>query len=322
MNLEYEISIDPLNKDKYKKDLLSLCELNNELLRLPKEFIRISEIITRNTLKLDFKKISKQLKVSAGFCVIKNLPLDDNIPETPTNGIRPSLKSNLSEAIILGIISAINYRPFSYAQEKNGALIHEITPIKERNHSKSSNGTVELDFHTDAAYLERSIRPNILALFCLKNSCKTPTKIIQLSAILDHLSDLEIYELMQNNYLHCPPNTFTDTSPTKGAVLCRHNDRIEITLSSHNTSGFTSLAETSLAKLRFLAEKYAFCVHTKPGDLVIFNNFRCLHGRGKIKEDKDRWLQRGYGSENLKSGQILDIGGGTDQVLMDIKQCL
>jgi L-asparagine oxygenase len=300
-----EYFIDNLTKNKYNNDIDEYFSLQKETLDFSNKFIENSKTIAQKHLKLDFYKIDNQIKHEEGFVVFRNLPLDNCLPETPTNGLRPQSKEQTSEAVILGIIRALNYSPFSYLQEKNGDLIQEISPIQKKESTKSSNGRVELDYHTDAAFLKRKIRPNVLALYCLKNECKTPTQIVQIRSILEHLTDFEVHELMKKNFVFSPPSTFTNVAPCKVAVLYKHFDKIEITISSYNVKATSVSANNALVKLREIAKKHSVAIHARSGDLIVFNNLRCLHGRGAIKSN--RWLQRVYGSAHLDSGQVLNL---------------
>ena len=305
MTISNEYFIDNLTKNKYKNDLDAYFSLQKETLDFSNKFIENSKTIAQKNLKLDFDKIDNQIKHEEGFVVFRNLPLDNFLPETPTNGLRPQSKEQTSEAVILGIISALNYSPFSYLQEKNGNLIQEISPIQKQESTKSSNGRVKLDYHTDAAFLKRKIRPHVLALYCLKNECKTSTQIVQIRTILEYLTDFEICALMGENFIFSPPSSFTNVAPRKTAVLYKHFDKIEIAISSYNVKATSVLANNALVKLREIAKKYSVAIHARSGDLIVFNNLRCLHGRGVIKSD--RWLQRVYGSAHLDSGQVLNL---------------
>ncbi|MBA3551048.1 hypothetical protein H0W32_02480, partial [Patescibacteria group bacterium] len=65
-----------------------------------------------------------------GFMVLRNLPQDINIPFTPIDGNRSINKETfISEACLVGISQFIG-EIFSYQQEKNGDLVHNICPVK------------------------------------------------------------------------------------------------------------------------------------------------------------------------------------------------
>ncbi|PWC10288.1 TauD/TfdA family dioxygenase [Brenneria corticis] len=55
--------------------------------------------------------------------------------------------------------------------------------------------------------------------------------------------------------------------------------------------------------MRAALQRVAITKHWKPGDLVVFSNLRCVHGRGEIKGR--RWLQRCYGSYMVTAGTVL-----------------
>ena len=55
---------------------------------------------------------------------MENLPVDPNLPPIPIDGVRPSSKQAVSEAVIAGILGEWG-EIVSYVNEKSGAPIHE-----------------------------------------------------------------------------------------------------------------------------------------------------------------------------------------------------
>lgn len=303
-NAEYQLT--EKEKSDYFNDLLSIT---HKLCDDANNFIRLAEIIARQHLKADALCLHHNLLYQKGFLLIRNLPIDPQLPHTPDDGWRPNGKTYISEAVLLGIVSALKYQPFSFLQEKQGKLVHEIAPVKNLAHTISSNGTVSFDFHTDGAYLTRTIRPHILALMCLRNTGNTPTKISRLGCILKNMEPKFIQELLSPSFLHHPPTSFEDNNIVKAPVLKCIDDKIEIAVSTHNVEPLTKKAKAALSQLRQIADEVRIEINWQPGDLLIFNNLRCLHARGQTTGD--RWLQRCYGSQDIDTSRIIDLSAET-----------
>ena len=299
-NTEYQFS-------KSQKAALSrdLAALGNTYLEDPNRFQALARMIVQQYLPVDPLIMHEQVKNNSGFVVIRNLPIDDILPQTPQNGTRPLNKAAVTEAVLLGVVSALHYKPLAYTQEKEGAVVHEIAPVKAQSKSVSSNGILNFDFHTDGSHISRDIRPHILSLFCLRDTAQTPTKLCRLADALSSMDHADVLELMTANFIHTPPETFGYMAPVRGPILCRNGDRIEASVSTHNVQPQTTAAAAALEKFRECVEHHHQKIFWNPGDLLIFNNLRCLHARGEIKGD--RWLQRCYGTENLNMSNVVDL---------------
>lgn len=282
-----------------------LQEIGNIFEDETEKFIRLSHIVAKQYLPISPQIMHEGIRNNNGFIIIRNLPLDNILPETPNDGCRPESKTSVSEGVLLGVVSALGYNPFAYSQEKNGALVHEIAPAAARADSVSSNGVVSFDFHTDGSHLGRPLRPHILALLCLRDTGKVPTKLTRLGDVLERLDIDDVLELMRNQFAHTPPETFNATFQTQGPVLHRRGDQIEVAVSTHNVTPQNDRARSALKNFRKAVEECHQKVQWSPGDMVIFNNLRCLHARGEIVGD--RWLQRCYGTELLQASRKIDL---------------
>jgi hypothetical protein len=273
------------------------------------DFVNLASIMVKDLLLDRIKLAYSEVKQKSGYLFFRNLPIDESLPATPSNGQRPQGKNITSEAILLGLTKALGFLPLSYQQENDGLFTQEITPIKGKENTQSSNGMIDLPFHTDCAFLNRDVRPHTLTLLCLRDTCKTPTKISSLRNIIKHLSKEDINLLMSDNFVHGIPKTFASSEEFEGSVLYLENGCLEVRLSSSYVRPKNSKANKVLSLFRGLAIKHHEKIHWTSGDLLVFNNLKCLHSRGKI--EGDRWLQRCYGSENFKVSTMLDIHKNT-----------
>ncbi|HGE0767481.1 TPA: TauD/TfdA family dioxygenase [Salmonella enterica subsp. enterica serovar Typhimurium] len=268
-----------------------------------KESINIASLYVK-----DIEKIKYNLEYGCGYHIINNVPIDLTLPPPPLNGLRPYDKGYVSELALSGITGALGYNIFSYEQEKKGSFFHEITPIQGKEKTKSSNGVVDFSFHTDAAYLDHKIRPEVLALICLNNECNTGTQIVSLDLLLKALDTSTINILKSNNFIIRSPDSFDVKQESQTAILYENNDRTEIQLSIEVTKPLTEKAKRSLIELTEVANQTADTLMWKPGDFLIFNNRRTLHGRKAIQGV--RWLQRCYGSRMIPAFTKINLVEG------------
>ncbi|WP_099142932.1 TauD/TfdA family dioxygenase [Xenorhabdus kozodoii] len=181
-----------------------------------------------------------------------------------------------------------------------------MVPVKSKENIPSSNGTVEFDYHTDAAYLNRNIRPHTLSLICLTDRYKTGTKLASLSEALERISEDEINTLMSKLYIHTAPATFNvDCKKANTSVLDSIDGIYEMKVAFHNTVGINEKAQNALSRLHDAIDDVVFTQEWNPGNLLIFNNLRCVHGRGEVKGE--RWLQRCYGSSIIPAATVIEL---------------
>ncbi|MDC9614999.1 TauD/TfdA family dioxygenase [Xenorhabdus khoisanae] len=273
--------------------------------KISKDLIIQSKEIAEKFLP-DIQKLRNEINYGKGYIQFSNIPIDKTIPSVPTDGAISKEKGMISELSILGVSSALGFNPFSYKEEKDGALVHEIVPVKSKENTPSSNGTVEFDYHTDAAYLNRNIRPHTLSLMCLTDKYKTGTRLASLGEALEKISKDEIDILMSKLYIHTAPATFNvNCDKVETSVLDRIDGIYEMKAAFHNTVGINEKAQNALSHLHDAIDEVIFTQEWVPGNLVIFNNLRCVHGRGEVKGE--RWLQRCYGSAVIPTATVLEL---------------
>ena len=133
-----------------------------------KQAVKLIKIIPQNlqTKLLKFKLYGNK----SGYFLIKKLPLDPYLKNTHiSNQLKksPTIKKTFYSELWLAIISFILGEPFSYQQEGDGFLFHNIYPEKKHKNSLSSkSANILLDFHTETAF--HSFIPDFLLLFCLR----------------------------------------------------------------------------------------------------------------------------------------------------------
>jgi hypothetical protein len=171
-----------------------------------------------------------------------------------------------------------------------------LRPAPGLEETQSSLGRAAFLPHTDAAFLPPHQRPRALALLGINNDARSATLLYRLAEVLAQLSPALIGRLAAPSFEQTPPLTFQ--AKLGSAPLAGHRILTPdvgggwiVGYSAQGTRGgsdpealaaFES-ALTAAAPLRFVIQ---------PGDLLIFDNLRFLHGREVIVGP--RHLQRVY----------------------------
>src|SRR6185369_11079349 len=99
--------------------------------------------------------------------LIRNLPTDDNLTETPSSGECAAKKTSfISESCLTGFSQLLG-DVYGYVDEKEKELIHNICPVHSKEKAQSNESSLSLlHFHIEDAYFD--FRPDYLSLFCLR----------------------------------------------------------------------------------------------------------------------------------------------------------
>ncbi|OZU09760.1 hypothetical protein CCO48_26090 [Salmonella enterica subsp. enterica serovar Altendorf] len=290
-----------MNKEQWYKDLSTICDDTE------KDSIRKSIDIASLYLG-DVDNVKYELEFGNDYYVMDNIPIDLELPEPPLNGLQPYDKKFVSELTLSCITGVLGYNIFSYLQEKKGAFFHDITLVKVLELSKSGNGVVDFSFHTDAAYLKHKFRPEVLSLLCLNNECNTGTQIVSLDNLIKNISGKTINVLKSNEFFIKSPDSFEIRKESQTAILYENDNRIEIQFSLETTTPLIDNAQKAIVELTEAANDIAETLMWKPGNFLIFNNRRTLHGR-RVAEGKS-WLQRCYGSRTISMCSQINLTEG------------
>jgi len=264
-------------------------------------------------------RIKKELEVFAssgsktGFLLIKTIPIDNSsIPDTPEgNHFKVGETTILAkiQAIIVSYISEL----IAYEAEGYGRLFQDVVPIKSMEKQQTSLGSnTELEIHTEQAFSK--LRPDILSLACLRGDQSAFTHIFPINSILNNTTEDE------QNLLKKPlwytgvdlsfklnDNDFIDgdirgpmpiiSGPANNPTLVFDQDLM---------SSPDPKAREMITKIINLYYQHKVRHNLKPGEIILIDNNRAVHGRSAFSpkyDGKDRFLIRCFSTFDFKKSE-------------------
>lgn len=262
-------------------------------------------------LLLNFKTYGND----SGYLLLRSLPFDKPLMDTPLDAelVKENKQTFYSE-FWLSAVGKFLGEPFSYIQENNGNIFHNVRPTKSNQDKLSSESSaISLDFHTETAFHPHM--PDFLLLFCLRSDRNKDAQTI-ISSIRNFRNDInfELEKILRQplfktgiDYSFGSENGMRGNGPTLPILCADPRDPI-ITFDPDLMLGLTEEAESAIKALKTIIDKHKKGIILEPGDLIIIDNRRALHGRTYFKayfDGKDRWLQRLYVSCDLIRANIL-----------------
>jgi alpha-ketoglutarate-dependent taurine dioxygenase len=249
-----------------------------------------------------------------GVLLIRNLPIDSELPGTPANSRRALDKKTFMSESILAIFSRGLGEPFAYKQEKDGELFQNICPTKANITALSSeSATILLDFHTETAF--HPYMPDFVMLLCLRSDHehRARTEIASTNHIIPLLPLKYRSALFQPLYRTGIDFSFGSVSGTQGngpllPVFFGNVYDPFMKFDLDLMKGETPEAEEALLQIKGATNAAKNYVRLLPGDLMIIDNRRSVHSRSEFTprfDGTDRWLQRCYVLRDLAAAEEL-----------------
>ncbi len=282
-------------------------QIRERLLKLPKlDIFNVSDTIYQEVdvarkcipdeilrVLFSFRKRSNQ----EGRLIIRNLPIDSNLPKTPELGeISTEKQTYISEYILLLFASLLG-DPISYSDEKEGALIQNVCPVKGCEEKQENSGSYNLSFHTESGL--HPFKPDYLGLFCLKANHEkdAATRTSSIRNCLRQLPSSAIELLREKLFKLKAPSSFKkhELFETTVAILSGNILDPDLLIDFALMEGLTEQAQWALECIFNELEKQSVGHVLLPGDLLLIDNRKSVHGRTFFKpryDGNDRWLQR------------------------------
>lgn len=267
-----------------------------------------------------------RLHESSSALVLRGLPVDDAaIGPTPLGwNAQPDRRSTLREEMYLVLVASLLGDVFGWSTLQDGRLVHNVLPIPGEQREQSGHGTVRLEWHTEDGFHPH--RCDYLLLLGLRNHDAVPTTVASVRDV--RLSDEHRAVLTQPRFL-IRPDTEHLRRAERVAGASRDNIVLRIqddprpcaVLFGHPESPYLRIdpafmepvpgdaeAAQALRAIEEELERNLTDVALGPGDLLIVDNYRAVHGRSAFEaryDGTDRWLKKVVVTRDLRRSRAL-----------------
>lgn len=250
---------------------------------------------------------------SASYLLIKGFPTDPALPPTPLLPTETASKQTFVAEFWLTAIATGLGEPIGYKQQKGGRLLHNITPtVRGKDAVTSESSSSALSFHSEAPF--HPLAPKFIVFTCLRPEPCAYTEICSVGTIYYHSSLHTIYALEKTLFnFYCDfagTSRGTKTQPVKAPICTPAVPYPILRFDPENMASSDPESPALLQHVLSLANAHHDRVCLEPGDIVIVNNYHCVHGRTVFNarfDGTDRWHQRIYVIPSLSTSQSPSI---------------
>jgi L-asparagine oxygenase len=233
-----------------------------------------------------------------GTLFAANLPIDESaLPKTPE--VRESVERGATVPAAVSMLIGLQLGELvAYSEEKAGALVQNVIPVRGLEESQSNSGSTELELHVENAFHPH--RPDYIGLMCLRNdhAKKAGTLVASMRQALPLLRESDREVLQEMRFVTAMPPSFRSGGDTAAhAVLDGSRDDPNVRLDLSATTPLDDEAKQVLERLRLVLAEVVSSLVLQSGEMAFLDNHVVLHGRTHFLpryDGRDRWLHRVY----------------------------
>lgn len=219
-----------------------------------------------------------------GVLIVDGWGTDPELPPTPTDGRRsPGKLTTYSEQVLVSAVTMLG-QPISFADERQGDLVADLTPVRGKEAALTNEGAGKLGWHTEHAATGLLLSPpqrlvDYLAFFHLREDPlgEAKTLVADIRDALPLLGPDTIETLRRPAFVFRPPFQVRASLPAERQsiwnvpVLGGQLDQpyVNAALYGDLTEGMNDAAQTSLAQLRDALDAVQRQVPTTAGRMVL-----------------------------------------------------
>jgi L-asparagine oxygenase len=273
-----------------------------------------------------FSILKNRISFSWDYLFFRNFPTECN-KKTPENIHQYIGETSILARIQAVLLSYLGGEIISYEAEGDGHLFQDIIPVKNMEKQQTSIGSnIELEIHTEQAF--SYYRPDFLSLACLRSDPEALTYILPVDVLLAYLSTDEIAVLQQPLWkigvdlsFRLRGETFIEGEirgpiPILSLDPRSDSDQEEFFLCFDQDlmTGINEEAQEMIPKIVQIYYNHRIAVCLKPGDILILDNRKVVHGRSTFSpkyDGTDRFLVRCFAtldfpkSESVRRGRMI-----------------
>jgi len=257
----------------------------------------------KNTLKCIEKYVPDKVRnninlINKGLydaILIKNLPIEKDIPNTPSDSKNiPYLPiSDTTILLISGMVGQVFNLDGRIQIYEN--QVHNLFPIRAIKDAQLGGGSTFLDWHIEDAFHEKA--PQYCSLLCIRSDNKTKTLISFLDdlCIPDELEKILKQPRFKIEYDETFKDEYKKLPLITPIILENESKRKYIKIDYPVTYGIDEESQKALYDLKVIINKNKKELSLEEGDLLLFNNLKIIHARTAYipnYEGEGRWLKR------------------------------
>ncbi|ONI78084.1 hypothetical protein ALI144C_32430 [Actinosynnema sp. ALI-1.44] len=263
--------------------------------------------------------------------VLRGLVIDDaEIGPTPLRWRQQVTPvSTLRQEMYLLLVGALLGEVFGWETLQDARLVHDVLPMPTEKNQQSGHGTVRLEWHTEDGF--HPFRCDYLLLLGLRNPDDVPTTVAGVDAVTLSPEHQEV--LRQARFLIRPDTEHLkhagelvagscevhsmqvmQSSPEPCAVLFGgEQPYLRVDPAFMQPMPGDRDAKEALTALVDQLEQQLRDVVVGPGDLLIVDNYKAVHGRSAFHaryDGTDRWLKKAVFARDLRKSRPLRSTAG------------
>lgn len=243
-----------------------------------------------------------------GIMLLRGLPIDNPLPPTPRGGSfmgswRELSRSTMTQLMVMSVLGDV----ISYADEKDGRLIQDICPVPGAEHQQENTGSTLLELHTEDGFHPN--KPAFLSLLALRSdhASEAMTVACGIRAVLAQLEPEVVGVLREpwyrirlaSSFAGADVTTYSRPKPVLSGCLTDP----DLCVDFHATEPMNEMARDALEELRQHMFGSLVGVALEPGDMLIVDNRKAVHGRTAFSpryDSRDRWLRRCFAVADIR----------------------
>ncbi|MFB7295528.1 TauD/TfdA family dioxygenase [Streptomyces rubiginosohelvolus] len=253
--------------------------------------------------------ISFRDKGNEGGCLLlTGLPVG-TLPPTPDRSEDEPHWSRVPMATIAQLmVMSVLGRSISYSDEKSGRLVQDVCPKRGAERRQENSGSVLLELHTEDGFHPNP--PHFLSLICLRADHEETAATVTggIGDVLPLLDTETVEALRRPEFRTGFSSSFVQDGSTgvltpPMPVLSGGDDCPDLRVDFHTTTATTAQARAALRRLEQAMLSSLRGLVLLPGDLIVLDNRRAVHGRSDFTpryDGQDRWLRRSFVVTDLR----------------------